>query len=110
MENAISEPIETTSPTNNEGEEEEEDIIPVKLVDEEERFKERFKDREPVLYESKPRLMKSQRAEPVKVLCDYKQEGQVIVQIKTRTKELHNCKCELANEHRKVFHCNDKIK
>ena len=36
MENYISEPIETVVPTNNE--EKEEDSIPVKLIDKEERF------------------------------------------------------------------------
>ena len=38
MENNIYEPIEIATPTNNEGSEE--DSIPVKLVDEEERFEE----------------------------------------------------------------------
>ena len=77
MENDISEGIETVAPTNNE--EEEEDTIPVELVDEEERFKYGFKDGEPVLYEPEPGPMKSQRAEPFEVLSDYEREGQVIV-------------------------------
>ena len=46
MENDISESIETAAPTNNE--EEEEDIIPVELVDEVDRFKDEFGDDEAV--------------------------------------------------------------
>ena len=86
MENDISESIETAAPTNNE--EEEEDIIPVKLVDEVDRFEDEFGEDEAVtirfriLYEPGP--MESQRAVPVEILCHYKQEGQVIVQIKTK--------------------------
>ena len=78
MENDISKPIETATPTNNE--EEEEDIIPVKLVDEVDRFKDGFQDDEAdltiwfwILYEPGP--MESQLAVPVEVLCHYKQEG-----------------------------------
>ena len=88
MENDISESIEATAPTNNE--EEEEDIIPVELVDEVDRFEDEFKDDEAVtiqfriLYEPGP--MKSQHAVPVKVLHHYEQEEQVIVQIETKTK------------------------
>ena len=88
MESDISELIETAAPTNNE--EEEEDIIPVELIDKEERFEDGFKEDTPVtmrfqiLYEPGP--MRSQRAVPVKVLHHYKQEGQVIVQIETKTK------------------------
>ena len=46
MESNISELIETTAPTDNE--EKEEDIIPVEPVDEEERFKDGYRDGEPV--------------------------------------------------------------
>ena len=46
MENDISEPIETAAPTNNE--EEEEDIIPVELVDEVDRFEDQFGEDEAV--------------------------------------------------------------
>ena len=46
MESDISELIDTAAPTNNE--EQEEDIIPVKSVDEEERFEDRYGDGEPV--------------------------------------------------------------
>ena len=42
MENDVAEAIETAASTNNEGEEE--DSIPVKVVDEEERFKDGFGD------------------------------------------------------------------
>ena len=45
MENDISKPIETATPTNNE--EEEEDIIPVELVDEVDRFKDGYGDKGP---------------------------------------------------------------
>ena len=46
MENDIFEPIETVVSTNNE--EEEEDIIPVKLVDEVDRFEDEFGEDEAV--------------------------------------------------------------
>ena len=88
MKNDISESIETAAPTNNE--EEEEDIIPVELVDEVDRFKDEFGEDEAVtirfriLYEPGP--MESQRAVPVEIDCDYEQEGQVIVRIKTKIK------------------------
>ena len=86
--NNISELIETATPTNNE--EKEEDIIPVELVDEVDRFEDEFGEDEAVtirfriLYEPGP--MESQRAVPVEIDSDYKQEGQVIVQIKTKIK------------------------
>ena len=44
MENDITELIETATPTNNEGKEE--NSIPVELVDEEERFQDGYGDRE----------------------------------------------------------------
>ena len=171
MESDISELIETAAPTDTE--EEEEDIIPVELVDEVDRFEDEFGEDEAVtirfriLYEPGP--MESQRAVLVEIDSDYEQEGQVIVQIKTKIKhpppprgnrsrtsgisrkqrigsdgtsttkrcmlgwskqqheqarkakakpkktntelikKLHNCNRELANEHCKVVHCNDKI-
>ena len=46
MENDIAKAIETAASTNNEGKEE--DSIPVKLVDEEERFQDGYGDGEPV--------------------------------------------------------------
>ena len=46
MENDIDEAIETAASTNNEGNEE--DSIPVELVDEEERFQDGYGDGEPV--------------------------------------------------------------
>ena len=73
MESDISKLIETAAPTDNE--EEEEDSIPVKSVDEEERFEDGYGDREPViirfriLYEPGP--MESQRAVAVEIDSDY---------------------------------------
>ena len=46
MENDIAKLIETATPTNNGGKEE--DNIPVELVDEEERFQDGYRDREQV--------------------------------------------------------------
>ena len=46
MENDVAEAIETAASTNNEGNEE--DSIPVELVDEEERFQDGYGDGEPV--------------------------------------------------------------
>ena len=46
MENDVADAIETAASTNNEGNEE--DSIPVELVDEEERFQDGYGDGEPV--------------------------------------------------------------
>ena len=47
MENDIDEAIETAASTNNEGNEE--DSIPIELVDKEKRFKDGYGDREPFI-------------------------------------------------------------